>query len=88
MPYRQPILHGNQNLSTMKSVPYSYQQEPIPMMISSRQQFEPIPIVPQYKDHSIAHSNSFKTNRVAPQQSDFNPYSQPNNCMLFKFNLI
>ncbi|CAF4292058.1 unnamed protein product, partial [Rotaria magnacalcarata] len=33
----------------------------------------------QYNDRAVVHSNSFKNNRIAPQQSDLNSYGKPNN---------
>ncbi|CAF3356909.1 unnamed protein product [Rotaria socialis] len=63
----------------MMSIPTSYQQEPIPIMINCRQSFQPIPMAQQYNDHSIGYSNAFKNNRIGPQQSDYNMSYQSNN---------
>ncbi|CAF3723216.1 unnamed protein product [Rotaria sp. Silwood1] len=71
--------YGYQTPLQMRSRPTLLQQEPIPMLITSRQPFQPIPITPQYKDHSLGYTNSLKNNRIAPQQLDYNSYSQPNN---------
>ncbi|CAF3353331.1 unnamed protein product [Rotaria sp. Silwood2] len=48
-------------------------------MLTTGQSIQPIPMTFQYKDHSLGYSNSFKNNRVAPQQHTYNSYSQPNN---------
>ncbi|CAF1988241.1 unnamed protein product [Rotaria magnacalcarata] len=63
----------------MMSIPNSYQQEPIPIMINTKQSFQPIPMGPQYNDHSIGYSNAFKNNRIGPQQPDYNMSYQSNN---------
>ncbi|CAF5212397.1 unnamed protein product, partial [Rotaria magnacalcarata] len=63
----------------MMSIPNSYQQEPIPIMINTKQSFQPIPMAPQYNDHSIGYSNAFKNNRIGPQQPDYNMSYQSNN---------
>ncbi|CAF0943111.1 unnamed protein product [Rotaria sordida] len=57
----------------------SSQQEPIPMMVTPGQPFQPIPMIPQYKDYSLSYSNSFKNNRIAPQQPDYNTHLRTNN---------
>ncbi|CAF1261053.1 unnamed protein product [Rotaria sordida] len=79
MPHRQSMSYGYQNSSRIMSGPASSQQEPIPMIITPGQPFQPIPMTSQYKDYSLSYNNSFKNNRIAPQQPDYNTYSQPNN---------
>ncbi|CAF3020660.1 unnamed protein product [Rotaria sp. Silwood2] len=61
------------------SVAPSYQQEPIPMMANSRPSFQPIPMAPQYKDHSVDYNNSFKKSQIATPIQNYNMYSQSNN---------
>ncbi|CAF3960304.1 unnamed protein product, partial [Rotaria sp. Silwood1] len=79
MPHPQQLSYEYQTPSQMMSGPASSQQEPIPMMITLGQSFQPIPVASQYKDHSLGYSNSFKNNRIEPQQPEYNTYSQPNN---------
>ncbi|CAF3148012.1 unnamed protein product [Rotaria sp. Silwood2] len=70
----------------MTSVPISYQQELIPMKVTPGHSFQLISMTSQYKDHSAGYSNSFKHNRIAPQQPDDNISSISNNCMLLKLD--
>ena len=84
MQRRQSMSNGYQIPPGMKLVPASPQQEPIPMMNGPGQPFQPIPMLSQYKSPPTAYNNGPRQNRVAPPPQDYNTYTQPNNCMLFK----
>ncbi|CAF2156037.1 unnamed protein product [Rotaria magnacalcarata] len=53
--------------------------EPNRMVFSHGQSNQAMSVPSQYNDRAVVHSNSFKNNRIAPQQSDLNSYAKPNN---------
>jgi hypothetical protein len=67
MSRRQSIPNGYPNRPGTRMLPPSYQSEPVPMRT------DPIRSYPSFP---VAHTNSFKNNRVAPP---------PSQCRLFMF---
>ena len=78
---QQPMSLNYPNSSRIMSGASFQHPEPNRMVFSPEQSIQPMSVPSQYNDRALFHSNSFKNNRIAPQQSALNSYAQPNNCM-------